>query len=116
MPNGQTLTDSQRRITEEVNDILELLLEKNRKYGDSALNPTRIFSRADALEQINVRIDDKLKRIQNRQGDEDEDVDRDLIGYLVLRRVARRLHADGIGTPERSDYNLPADDTGATRP
>jgi hypothetical protein len=87
------MTDSQRLLIEECNEILEMLLEKNRKYGDSALSPARIFSRAGALEQINVRIDDKLSRIANRQDDEDEDVDRDLIGYLILRRVARRTQA-----------------------
>jgi hypothetical protein len=89
----RTLTESQRLITEECNDILEMLLDKNRKYGDSALNPSRIFSRANALEQINVRIDDKLSRVASAQDDDDEDVDLDLIGYLVLRRVARRLQA-----------------------
>ena len=94
MPNGQTLTDTQRCITEEVNDILEMLLEKNRKYGDSALNPVRIFSRSDPLEQINVRLDDKLSRILNRQDDEDEDPEEDLLGYLILKRVKRRLNAE----------------------
>ena len=88
------LTDSQRLITEECNDILEMLLDKNRKYGDSALNPSRIFSAASPLEQINVRIDDKLSRIASAQSDDNEDVDLDLIGYLILRRIARRLHAD----------------------
>ena len=71
-------------------DIKELLLEKNRKYGDSALNPNRIFSKADAVEQILVRIDDKLNRIQKGAGllANDEDVVSDLIGYLVLLKIA----------------------------
>jgi hypothetical protein len=67
-----------------------LLLEKNRKYGDSALNPVRIFSKANSLEQIKVRIDDKLSRLRNQQDDEDEDVIHDLTGYLILYQVARR--------------------------
>jgi hypothetical protein len=69
--------------------IKELLLEKNRKYGDSALTPVRIFSKSDPLEQIRVRLDDKLSRLRNQQNDEDEDVIADLIGYLVLYQVAR---------------------------
>jgi hypothetical protein len=69
-------------------ELKELLLEKNRKYGDSALNPVRIFSRSDNLEQIRVRLDDKLSRLRNQQSDEDEDVITDLIGYLVLYKVA----------------------------
>lgn len=69
-----------------VNDMLE---KKNRKYGDSALNPKRIFSRASAVEQIKVRLDDKLSRLASGQTDEDEDVLMDLLGYLVLLRIAQ---------------------------
>ncbi len=71
-------------------EVKELLLEKNQKYGDSALNPARIFSKANAVEQILVRIDDKLNRIQKGAGllANDEDVVMDLIGYLVLLKIA----------------------------
>ena len=67
-----------------------LLLEKNKRYGDSALNPTRIFSKADNVEQLLVRIDDKLNRIQKGAGliATDEDVIQDLIGYLILLKIA----------------------------
>lgn len=69
-------------------DIRSLLIEKNRKYGDSALSPSRVFSRSDAVEQIKVRIDDKLTRLKNQQGDEDEDVSKDLLGYLIILSIA----------------------------
>lgn len=82
------LTDTQKEITAVCNEIRDLLLEKNRKYGDSALNPKRIFSKADAVEQIKVRLDDKISRLMNQQSDDDEDVVMDLMGYLVLLRVA----------------------------
>ena len=70
-------------------EIKELLLAKNLKYGDSALNPVRVFSQASAKEQILVRIDDKLSRIKRGAGllETDEDVINDLIGYLVLLKV-----------------------------
>ena len=86
---GQFL-DTQQHIALICEDIKELLLEKNRNYGDSALNPNRIFSKADAVEQILVRIDDKLNRIQKGAGllANDEDVVNDLIGYLVLLKIA----------------------------
>jgi hypothetical protein len=77
-------------IVDECNRVADMLLEKNRKYGDSAVKPVRVFSKADPLEQIRVRIDDKLSRLQSAQGDEDEDVVSDLIGYLILYRVAQR--------------------------
>lgn len=77
-------------LLEEMDRIKAMLLEKNRKYGDSALNPVRIFSKASPIEQIKDRIDDKLSRISNQQGDEDEDPTRDLIGYLFLLLIAEK--------------------------
>ena len=70
--------------------ILEMLEEKNTAYGDSALNPLRLFSRTDAIESLCVRIDDKLNRIKNKGITPDtEDSIQDLIGYLVLLQIAR---------------------------
>lgn len=88
MQEETEFTDTQNEITTVCNEIRDLLLEKNRKYGDSALNPKRIFSKADAVEQIKVRLDDKISRLMNQQSDDDEDVVMDLMGYLVLLRVA----------------------------
>ena len=84
-----TMTKTQEELSAVCNDIKELLLYKNKQYGDSALNPSRIFSKASAVEQILVRIDDKLNRIQKGAGlvGEDEDVIQDLIGYLVLLKI-----------------------------
>ena len=88
------MTDTQLVIRETCDEIKELLIEKNRKYGDSAINPIRILSKSSNTEQILVRIDDKLNRIKNMQHDEDEDVITDLIGYLVLYKVAKKLNND----------------------
>ena len=66
-----------------------MLIDKNISYGDSALNPIRIFSTTDATEQLKVRIDDKLNRVKNNQGFAgDNDID-DLIGYLILYKIAK---------------------------
>ena len=85
------LSKSQSLIIETCNEIKEMLLEKNRKYGNSALSPKRIFSKASSIEQINVRIDDKLSRIESAQTDDIEDPILDLLGYLILRRVAEKI-------------------------
>lgn len=85
------ITKTQQLITEACSEINDILLTKNRRYGDSAINPIRIFSKADSIEQINVRLDDKLSRIVSGQGDEDEDVELDIIGYLILKRVAKKI-------------------------
>lgn len=74
-------------------EIANVLLEKNRKYGDSALNPRRWFSKSDSVEQIRVRIDDKLNRLVEGDEEEDEDVELDTLGYLVLLRIARAREA-----------------------
>src|SRR6187399_3175056 len=55
-------------------DLAVFLSQKNISYGNSAIEPIRIFSSADNLEQIKVRIDDKLNRIMHDggyQGDDD---------------------------------------------
>ena len=70
-------------------EIAHMLIEKNISYGNSALEPARIFSTADSVEQLKVRIDDKLNRVKNNQGYAgDNDID-DLIGYLILYKIAK---------------------------
>lgn len=94
-----TLEIVQNLIREECESVKKLLLEKNAKYGNSAIQPKRIFSKQNSIEQIKVRIDDKLSRIQNMGFVDvsDEDTVKDLIGYLILLRVAQKtalLEAD----------------------
>jgi hypothetical protein len=70
-------------------DVAQMLIEKNISYGDSALSPIRLFSTADSVEQLKVRIDDKLNRVKNAQGfPGDNDID-DLIGYLILYKISK---------------------------
>jgi len=87
---ASAVPQSQIDIATTCDNLKELLLAKNRRYGDSALSPLRIFSKADVVEQIRVRIDDKLSRLANPQADEDEDVIQDLLGYLVLLQIAQK--------------------------
>jgi hypothetical protein len=106
-----TMNETELKISGVCDDIKELLIHKNRKYGNSALQPNRIFSKCSATEQLLVRIDDKLNRIMKGAGllATDEDVVNDLIGYLVLLKIsmesdknddilntARSIYGDGI--------------------
>jgi hypothetical protein len=80
------------RFNEEVSKVLEeiqeMLVSKNEKYGNSALEPIGVFSKLSPQEGLLIRIDDKLKRIKNGSLDkDDEDVVNDLIGYLVLLKI-----------------------------
>lgn len=83
---------SDKKFAEDVHNILheieDLLIAKNEKYGNSALEPLGVFSKLSAKEGLLVRIDDKLKRIKNGSlNRDDEDVVNDLIGYLVLLKI-----------------------------
>lgn len=80
---------TEESITEIMRGIEEMLIEKNRAYGDSALDPVRVFSKSDAIEQIYVRIDDKLSRIKRGHEYPGDDTISDLIGYLVLLLIAK---------------------------
>ena len=81
--------NTEKIIKEVITEVKDLLIEKNRAYGDSAINPSNIFSNGDALDSLGARIDDKLMRIKNTGiTDETEDTLIDLIGYLVLYKVA----------------------------
>ena len=83
------MSESEMKISGICDDIKELLIHKNRKYGNSALKPCRVFSKSSPVEQLLVRIDDKLNRIMQGAGllANDEDVVNDLIGYLVLLKI-----------------------------
>lgn len=83
------LTETQLDIVRVCKEISDLLIAKNKQYGDSALSPIRVFSRAAPAEQIKVRLDDKLSRlIRGKDNLDTEDVVLDLMGYLVLYRIA----------------------------
>lgn len=70
-------------------EVIDLLVEKNKAYGNSALEPANIFANGSAVENLCSRIDDKLMRIKNKGiNDSTEDTIKDLIGYLILLKIA----------------------------
>ena len=94
------MKNTEQLIEEMCDSMKELLLQKNRSYGDSATNPSNVFSKGSPVESICARIDDKLMRIQNKGiNDETEDTVSDLIGYLILLKVA--LHKE-----KNNEYNI----------
>jgi hypothetical protein len=96
MTGQDDLTPTQKLIVEVCEEVKALLVAKNKKYGNSALEPKRIFSKATPVEQLNVRIDDKLSRIATTELEgADEDTLLDLIGYLILLRVAMKSKQKG---------------------
>jgi len=82
------MNDFSYKVSSYLLEIRELLISKNIKYGNSALEPIGIFSKLDPREGLLIRIDDKLKRIKNGSLEkDDEDVINDLIGYLVMLKI-----------------------------
>jgi hypothetical protein len=80
---------TENKITEIMRGIEKMLIAKNRAYGDSALEPVRVFSKTDTIEQLYVRIDDKLSRVQRGHEYPGDDTIFDLVGYLVLLLIAK---------------------------
>lgn len=78
------VSEAVRRAHRFLGRVAATLTEKNLRYGDSAANPLRVFSRAAADEQLRVRIDDKLSRLARGTSLDDEDTILDLCGYLAL--------------------------------
>ena len=84
-------------IRSKCKELEELLLSKNEKYGNSALEPLNVFSEAGAVAGIKMRIDDKLKRIKNAGlVDATEDTLQDLAGYLILLMIAKDNASNNI--------------------
>ncbi|MBL7132877.1 MAG: hypothetical protein ISS78_02150 [Phycisphaerae bacterium] len=93
------MRDYAKQISDECDAIKAMLIAKNAAYGASAFEPLRLFSKADPVEQLNVRIDDKLSRLARGNEYAGDDTELDLIGYLVLRRVARALRRPAVEPP-----------------
>ena len=88
-PSWYTMTTQKKTIQQAGDGIKALLISKNEKYGDSALQPLGLFSKLNSAEAIKARIDDKLSRIANvGLDDATEDTLDDLIGYLLLLKIA----------------------------
>lgn len=93
MPNKKSQNDKaqfDKKVDKICEEIATLLKEKNRSYGNAALDPIRVFSRLDSYQQLLVRIDDKLSRIKRGDNTFNEDTVRDLVGYLILLMMAEK--------------------------
>jgi hypothetical protein len=83
-----TRTDFEKDLDEVLAEMKSFLLFKNKTYGDSALNPVRILSKADPIEQIKVRIDDKLSRFARGEAYPSDNDVKDTSGYFLIWQIA----------------------------
>ena len=83
--------ETEQKIYNVCMDLAVFLIDKNRRYGNSAIKPVRILAKSDPKEQILVRADDKINRMMALDA---SDIDKykawkDLSGYWVLWEVKR---------------------------
>lgn len=79
------------KLDQMLTNVGNLLKSKNEAYGNTSLNPPKIFSKLDSSEAICARIDDKIMRIKNRGlVSATEDTVTDLIGYLLLLKMSMK--------------------------
>ncbi|EPF37667.1 hypothetical protein [Treponema denticola] len=91
------VTNTQNKIIEILEAMKELLLCKNRMYGDSALKPKNIFYKGDAVSSVLIRLDDKLGRIMANENETPRVNDiADIIGYCVLLLVGMGVDSEDI--------------------
>ncbi len=81
------IENTQEQIIKTCDSLKEFLLEKNKRYGNSALEPIGVFSKLTPKEGIKIRLDDKVKRIKNSSELRKNDTV-DLMGYLLLLCVS----------------------------
>jgi hypothetical protein len=80
------MNTTQESIQTLFKNFATFLIEKNTRYGDSALNPPHIFSNSPAVLQICNRLDDKLSRIKTSKTLRKNDV-ADVFGYVALLMI-----------------------------
>ena len=83
--------ETEEKIYNVCMDLAVFLIEKNRRYGNSAIKPIRVLSKANEQEQLFIRMDDKLSRLMACDASIDDKYEalKDFVGYWVLLEVQR---------------------------
>lgn len=112
------IDDVQTQIAAKCDELKAMLLAKNRDYGNSALDPVRVFSKLPARELILIRMDDKLSRIRGlgTEAKAGEDALLDLLGYGILLRVLdERERARTSSEPAERPWDFPEQEVAAAK-
>jgi len=90
-------TPTQQKIKDVLEGMKNLLLYKNRKYGDSAINPKKIFYKGDSTNSILIRLDDKLGRVMSNTEEKPRVNDvADIIGYCTLLLISMGVTSEDL--------------------
>lgn len=101
-PTQMTHEQFKTALQKQVQELSNLIIKKNERYGNSALTPPTLCPVLTAKEGIQVRLGDKFARMQ-RLIETDEvvaeeplrDTVRDIIGYCLLWLVADEAETAG---------------------
>ena len=95
--NEALYTDTQMKLVDVLDGMKNLLLYKNKKYGDSAINPKKIFYKGDSTNSILIRLDDKIGRVMSNPDDKPRVNDvADIIGYCTLLLVSMNVTSEDL--------------------
>ena len=90
-------TPTQQKIKDILSGMTDLLLYKNRKYGDSAIHPKKIFYKGDSTNSILIRLDDKIGRVMSNTEEKPRVNDvADIIGYCTLLLVSMGVTSEDL--------------------
>ena len=92
--------ETQQKIRNITDAMKDLLLYKNEKYGDAAINPLQIFTKHIKNVEANtasilVRLDDKLSRVRNAETLRTNDIS-DIVGYCTLLLISMGVTKEDI--------------------
>ena len=90
----------QEKIRKKCDQIRDLLIEKNKSYGNSVFDKGVLFE-VDPMYAIQARINDKLNRIKSKETYMRENDLMDLTGYLILLQV----HIDEVNNKIKSSID-----------
>ena len=76
----------QEKIKKKCDEIRDLLIEKNKSYGNAVFDKGVLFN-VDPMYAIQARINDKLNRIKNSNTYLSDNDLMDVTGYLILLQV-----------------------------
>ena len=89
--------NTQEKIVDVLDGMKDLLLYKNSKYGDSAINPKKIFYKGDSTNSILIRLDDKIGRVMSNPDEKPRVNDVcDIIGYCTLLLISMGITSEDL--------------------
>lgn len=89
--------NTQEKIVDVLDGMEDLLLYKNSKYGDSAINPKKVFYKGDSTNSILIRLDDKIGRVMSNPDEKPRVNDVcDIIGYCTLLLISMGITSEDL--------------------